>query len=188
VIGHRQFRCFIAEIAASGKITLLYQVIDHALQSHRTAIVWVINARNAMSVQVGDFLGQNGSAAATKYFDMSRSALFQQIVHVFEILIVTALVAGHGNGLRVLLNGAIDHLIHAAVVTQMDDFATGALDDAAHDIDRGIVAIEKRGGGYNTYFILWGIWLNDLHGLYIESLGANIPQQIGAKKASESKL
>jgi hypothetical protein len=70
----------------------------------------------------------------------------------------------------------------------MDDFATGALDDAAHDIDRSIVAIEKRGGGYNTYFILWGIWLNDLHGLYLESLGANIPQQIGAKKANESKL
>jgi hypothetical protein len=39
-------------------------------------------------------------------------------------------------------------------MTKVDHFNSGTLDDAAHDIDGGVVAIKKRGGGNDTYFML----------------------------------
>ena len=57
------------------------------------------------------------------------------------------LVGGNGNALHVFLNGCVDNFAHRAIVSQVDDFGTRALQDAAHDVDGSIVAIEEGGGG-----------------------------------------
>src|SRR5690606_15728921 len=85
--------------------------------------------------------------AAAEDLDVPRSLLFQQVVHVLEVLHVPALVAGHGNGLRILLYRGVHHFLHAAVMPQMDHLGAGALQNAAHDVDGDIVAIEERRGG-----------------------------------------
>lgn len=78
-----------------------------------------------------------------------------QVVHVFEVFIVTTLVAGHGDGLGIFLDGGVHHLLYAAVVTEVDDFHAGGLDDAPHDVDGGIVSVEQAGGRYDPHLILW---------------------------------
>ena len=46
----------------------------------------------------------------------------------------------------VFLNGAVHHLIDRTVMTEVDDLASRALQDALHDVDGGIVAVEEGGG------------------------------------------
>jgi hypothetical protein len=45
-------------------------------------------------------------------------------------------------------------------VAQVNDLCTGALHHAPHDIDGGIVSVEKGGRGYNSYFVLGLVRLN----------------------------
>jgi hypothetical protein len=77
-----------------------------------------------------------------------RSIVFlQQINHVFEGFHMPALVAGHGNALSIFFYRGVDQLLDRSVVGQMDNFDTGILQNPAHDICRGIVTVEKCGGG-----------------------------------------
>ena len=46
---------------------------------------------------------------------------------------------------RVLLHRGVDDLVHAAVVPEVDHLGALRLEDAAHDVDRGVVAVEERG-------------------------------------------
>ena len=55
---------------------------------------------------------------------------------------MTALVAGDGDYAH-LPRWRINDLVHAAVMTQVDDFGALALQDAAHDVDGGIVSIKR---------------------------------------------
>ncbi len=73
---------------------------------------------------------------------MARSFFLQQIIHVFEILVVSALVGRHRNGIGIFLNGGIHHLFYTAVVPQVNHFYARGLDDAAHDVYGGIVSIK----------------------------------------------
>ncbi len=100
---------------------------------------------------------------------MSGSALFEQVVHVLEIFCVSALIGCHGNGLRIFLYGRVHHFFHAAVVTEMDYFATRALDDATHDIDCGIVSVKQRCCCDNANFIFGFVWGDGFHkGWYLK--------------------
>ena len=60
---------------------------------------------------------------------------------------MSPLIGGHGDGLCIFFDGTVHDLVYRAVVSQMDDFATRALQDAAHDVDGGVVAVKKGGGG-----------------------------------------
>ncbi len=88
---------------------------------------------------------------------MAALVFLQHIVHVLEKLQVSALVGGHCDGLCIFLDGAMDNLLHRAVVPEVDYFGTGRLKNAPHDIDRSVVPIEQRGGSYNAYVVLSGI-------------------------------
>ena len=61
-----------------------------------------------------------------------------------------ALVGGNGNSLNIFLYGTIHNFLHLPVVAEMDHFHTCALQYAAHNIDGGIVPVEKRGSGNNA--------------------------------------
>ena len=45
--------------------------------------------------------------------------------------------------LGVFLNGGGHHLVDTSVVSEMNDFTSGSLHDAAHDVDRGIVTVNR---------------------------------------------
>src|ERR1043165_9193897 len=94
------------------------------------------------------------TATTAEYFYMPAAAFFQQVVHVFKILCMTTLVRGNGNGIGVFLNGTVYDLLYAAVVAQVNYLGAAGLHYAPHDIYRGVVAIEKRGGRNNSYLIL----------------------------------
>ncbi len=90
---------------------------------------------------------------------MSGSLLLKKVIHVFEVFHVTALVARHGDRLNVFLDGCVDDFLHRTVVAQVNHFAPGGLYDAPHDIDGGIVPIEKAGRGNNPNLVLGDVRL-----------------------------
>ena len=53
--------------------------------------------------------------------------------------------------------------MHAAVVAQVDHLAAGALQNAAHDVDGRVMAVEQAAGGDNADFICGGIGSYRLH-------------------------
>ena len=78
----------------------------------------------------------------------------QEIDHVLEELDVAALVGGDRDALGVLLDGGVDDLLDRAVVAEVDDLGAVRLQDAAHDVDRRVVAVEQRRRGHETDFVV----------------------------------
>ena len=59
--------------------------------------------------------------------------------------------------MSVFLDCAVNHFVYTAVVAEVNDFATRTLHDAAHDIDGGIVPIEKAGSRDDSNVMLGGV-------------------------------
>ena len=93
---------------------------------------------------------------------MACTFFVKEIVHVFKIFIVTTLVACHGDRLGIFLDGGVHHFLYTPVVTQMDYFAAGGLNDATHDVDGRVMPVKQTGGGDNAYFINRNIGLRSL--------------------------
>ena len=70
---------------------------------------------------------------------------------------MATLVGGDRDALHVFLQGRIDDLLHRAVMAEMDDLRARGLQDAAHDVDRGIVPVEQRGGGDEAHLVLGSV-------------------------------
>jgi hypothetical protein len=64
---------------------------------------------------------------------------------------VAALVGADGNGLDVLVDRGPHDVVDRAVVAQVDDLDALGLEDAPHDVDGGVVAVEQAGGGHDAY-------------------------------------
>ena len=146
---------FAVQVLAGGEVRLFEQVVDHALQAHGAAVVGGVDAGDAVVLEVLNLGGQNDAAAAAEEFDVARAPLFEEVVHVLEVLVVAALVAGNGNGLGIFLNGAVHDFLHRAVVAQVDNLRAAALNNAAHDVDGGVVPI-KEGGGRDDPDVVFG--------------------------------
>ncbi|CAB5041219.1 unannotated protein [freshwater metagenome] len=56
---------------------------------------------------------------------------------------MSALVGRDRDPLDVLLDRRADHLFDTAVVSEVDDLGTLGLQYPAHDVDRGVVPVEK---------------------------------------------
>ena len=69
--------------------------------------------------------------------------LFEQIDNIFEVFDVSALVAGNRYPLGVFFYGGIDDFLYRAIVSEMNDFNPGILQDPAHDIDRSVMAVKE---------------------------------------------
>ena len=126
---------------------------DHALQAHALTIFGAVNAGHAVIVQFPNFGWHDHAAAAAKHLDVAAPACAQQVHHVFEILHVAALVGADGDALHVFLQGGRDHIVHRAVVPQVNHLRAHALQNASHDVDGGIVAIEQTGGGHKAHLV-----------------------------------
>jgi hypothetical protein len=159
-------RNLAVQLLARRKVAFLQQVVNHPLQAHRAAIIGRVEARDAVALQLRDFGRQNHAATAAKDFDVARAALLQQVKHVFEVLVVPALVAGNGNGLSIFLNGAVHDFLHRTVVPQVNNLGAAALNNAAHDIDSRVVPIKQRGGRDNTNVVFRLVGgLGGMHGV-----------------------
>ncbi|MNS48889.1 hypothetical protein D3C72_814750 [compost metagenome] len=128
-------------------VTLAHHLVDHALEAQQAAVFRREDLRHAVGLELGDLGRHDHAAAAAVDADVAGAALFEQVDHVLEVLDVAALVAGERDAVRVLLNRGVDDLGHRAVVAQVDHLDAGGLQDAAHDVDAGVVAVEQRGRG-----------------------------------------
>ena len=154
---------FVIQLVANGIIRLLHQIIDHSLQTHSSTIVWRIDSRDSVSLQFGNFRRKNHASTTSKNLDVACPFFLQQIVHVLEILVVAALVGSHRNGIDVFLDGRIHDFLHTSIVSQMNHLNSCRLDNSAHDVDGGIVAIKKGGGGHDSNFVYGNIRFYDFH-------------------------
>ena len=77
----------------------------------------------------------------------------QQVDHVLEVLDVAALVGADRDALHVFLQRRGDDLVDRAVVAEVDHLGAHALQDAAHDVDRRVVAVEQRRGGDEAHLV-----------------------------------
>ena len=67
-------------------------------------------------------------------------------------------------GLRIFLLGTVDDLLHRPVMAQVDHLGAGGLDDAAHDIDGSIMAVEKGSGSDDADVVFGLVYFSLLHG------------------------
>jgi hypothetical protein len=73
---------------------------------------------------------------------------------------MTALVTGYRDSLGILFNGSTHDLVNRSIVPEMNHLCTGVLENSAHDIDGGIMAVEKRGRCDNPYIVLGFVYLD----------------------------
>ncbi|EWS62482.1 hypothetical protein Y695_04291 [Hydrogenophaga sp. T4] len=140
-------------VAADVLVATHDHLADHALQAHALAVFRAVDAAHAVAVQLADFGRHDHAAAATKHLDVLAAALLEQVHHVLEIFDVTALVGTDGDALRVFLQRGGDHLVDRAVVPEVDHLGAHALQDAAHDVDGGVVAVKQAGGGDEAHLV-----------------------------------
>src|SRR4051794_36624017 len=73
----------------------------HSFKTHAAAVIRAIDSCNAIVMELRNFLRQNGTATAAKYFDMAAATVIQQVFHVFKKLHMAALVTRNCNAMRV---------------------------------------------------------------------------------------
>ena len=150
-LGHRRHRGTILGDLGTGRAArgngASNEILDHRLEAEFHAVVGVVDALDAVFHQRGDLLGRDRAAAAAKDADVAGAHLLEPVHHVAEELVVTALVGADGNTVGVFLDGRTDDVVDTSVVAQMHDLDTLRLNQPAHDVDSGIVAVKERSGG-----------------------------------------
>ncbi len=127
---------------------------DHSLQAHLLAVFGREDARHTVVVQLLDFGRDDNAAATAENANAFAAPLPQQVEHVLEELDVPALVARHRDALHVFLQGSRHDFFHRTVVPEMYHFGAHALQDATHDVDAGVVAVEERRRGDEAHLVL----------------------------------
>ena len=99
-----------------------HQVVNHAHQAHRAAVVGRVDLGDARLVEGANFRRCDGAATAAKDADVLATGFIEQLTNVREVLHVAALVRGQGHGVSVFLNGAVNHRFGGLVVAEVNDF------------------------------------------------------------------
>ena len=90
----------------------------------------------------------------TSHLHLGCPDLVEQRAQVAEELDVASLVGRDRDGLCIFLNGRLDELPDRPVVTEVNHFHTGGLEDASHDVDRRVVTVEKGGRRDDTQVMI----------------------------------
>ena len=123
------------------------QVVDHPHQPQLLAVLGRVNLGDAVGFQLGDLRRDDHASSSAEHLDVAGLALTEAVNHVAKELQVAALVGTHRDGGGVLLNGGVHDLAYRAVVPQVNHLGPLPLEDAPHDVDRRVVAVEQTGGG-----------------------------------------
>ena len=120
------------------------EIVDHALEPEREPVVRVVDALDAVRLELLDLGRRDRAAAAAEHADVTGAALSQHVDHVPEVLDVTTLVRAHGDRVGILLDRGAHDLRDAPVVAEMDHLGAAGLDQPPHHVDRRVVAVEER--------------------------------------------
>src|SRR5690606_39030401 len=88
----------------------------------------------------------DGASSSAKDLNMPAARVTEKIFQVAEKLQMPTLVRGDGDGMGVFFNGAFYYFVDAPVMPQVDDLRAFGLEDPAHDIDGGIMAVKEGRG------------------------------------------
>ena len=103
----------------------------------------MVDPFDTIGFEFANFLGRDGAATAAKYPDMTCPRVAQHVDHVAEIFRVPALVGADGDPVRVFLDGRAHDIGDRAIVPEVNHFGPFRLDQAAHHVDRGVVAVKQ---------------------------------------------
>ena len=118
-------------------------VVDDPLEPELLSVRGRVDAFDPVAVQLLDFRGHDDAPAPAEHANAARPLLLQLVDEVLEVLEVPALVGAHRDRIGVFLHRRAHHFAHRAVVAEMDDLGARALQNPAHDVDRGIVPVEE---------------------------------------------
>ncbi len=135
-------RCALPQVGVAGG----HDLVDHPGQAQPLTVLRAED-RDAGGTQPLDLARDDDAAAPADDLDVGCPGLAEQLDEVLEVLDVPALVRADRHALGVLVDGGVDDLLHRAVVPEVDHLGPLALHDPPHDVDRGVVAVEERGGG-----------------------------------------
>ena len=134
-------------------ITVHDDRVDHRLQAHPLAVLRGEDPDSSLGKKA-DLLRRYDPPTTTVDLDLWCSRRGQPIDQVGEVLDVAALVGGDGHRIGVLLNRGLHNIVHRAVVTEMDHLGALRLQDASHDVDRRVVAVEEARGRNHAHRML----------------------------------
>ena len=132
----------------------LQHVIDHPVQTEATTIFGRVDPLDSMTLERFDFVRRNGAATAHDDANVTHVQLAQHVHHVREVLVMATLIRGHGDGVRILLDGGAHDLGDAAVMTEMHHLCAVRLEQAPDHVDRCVVTVEQRRRRHETQRLL----------------------------------
>ena len=139
--------------------------VDHHGQAQLLAILGREDARHPAPMQLLDLRRNDHTATAAVDPDVAAPFLAQAVEQVGEVLHVPALVGADRHALHVLLYHSAHHILDAAVVAEVDHLCALRLEDAPHDVDRGVMAVEQARGCHEPHRMLCVVQcLIDVHG------------------------
>ncbi len=128
-------------------VALLDQEVDHPGQAQALAVLRREDPADTVRLELGDLRGDDHPAATAVDVDVPAPLDPEAVDQVGEVLEVAALVGADGDALHILGDGGRHHLVDRAVVPEVDDLGPLGLEEAAHDVDGGVVTVEQGGGG-----------------------------------------
>ena len=129
---------------------LLEQRADHALEPERPPFGGAEDPRHAARLERARLVGGDRAAASAIHADVRAAELREPLHEIGEELHVTALVRGDRHRARVLLHRGRRDLFDRAVVPEVDHLGALRLEQAPHDVDRGVVSVEQRCRGHDA--------------------------------------
>ncbi len=126
---------------------LLEHLVDHPLETDGPAIVGREHLGHAARLEQLDLVAHDDPATARVDVHVTEPLLAEALHEVGEVLHVAALVGADGDAVHVFFERGTHHLVDRAVVAEVDHFGAAGLEDAADDVDRGVVTVEEAGGG-----------------------------------------
>jgi hypothetical protein len=131
----------------------LDQRVDHAGESELLTLLGGED-RDAPGAEQCDLLGHDDAATAAEDLHVPGADFGQPLLEVGEVLDVAALVGADRDALHVLLHRRLHDGLDAAVVAEVDDLRTLALQHAAHDVDGRVVTVEQARGRHEADGVL----------------------------------
>ena len=126
-------------------VALLDQEVDHGVEAELLTVGRREDPLHAVGLELLDLGRDDDTASAAVDPDVAPALGPQPVDQVPEVLHVAALVGADGHALDVLGDGRLGHLVHRPVVAEVDDLGPLRLQEPAHDVDGGVVAVEQAG-------------------------------------------
>ena len=121
----------------------LHDAVDHSVEAQRAPVRRTEQVGHAAAMENLDLLGRDRAATAAVDPNVGHAGFRKPAHEIREELHVAALVGRDGDRVSGFFDGSLDELLDAAVVAEVDDLGALRLQESAHDVDRGVMAVEE---------------------------------------------